>query len=69
MSGCGRVEFGVRNTCVVNGFEAFEHYSLSLRDVAEGDGAVVEVPFAYLTVDKAIDKGRDALFGVFGKRS
>ena len=62
-------QFGIIDTGVINRLQLLNEYRLGIGDIAEGDGALLEIAFCHLGIDEFVDKVADALFGVVGKRA
>ena len=60
-------EFGVGESGVVDGLQLLDEDSLGVGDVAEGDGALLEIAFCHLSVDKSVDEFADGLLRVVGE--
>ena len=49
---------------MIDCFEALDEGLFGLRDVAEGDGAIIESTIRHLPINDTIDQLGDGLFGV-----
>ena len=54
---------------MINRLQLLNEHSLGIGDIAESDGALLEIAFCHLGVDEFVDKVADGLFRVVGKRA
>lgn len=59
------VQLRVADACMVYGAQFFFEYGFYVRDVAEGNGALIEISLGNLSVDNAVYQIADILFSVF----
>lgn len=57
------LQFRVADTGVVDGFQLLDEHCLSVGDIAEGNGTILETAVGYLTVNQTINQLR-MLFSV-----
>ena len=52
---------------VIDGLQLFDEHGLGIGDVAEGDGALLEVALSHLGVDETVYQFADALLRIVGQ--
>ena len=60
------LQFGVGDTCVVDGLQFLDENGLGVGDVAERDGTLLEIALFHLRVDDAVDHLADAVLRIVG---
>ena len=68
-AGISLLQVGITDTGVIDGLQLLDENSLGVGDVAEGDGALLEVAFLHLCVDESVDQITDAPLGIVWTRT
>ena len=61
------LQFRVGDTGMVDGLQLLDQHRLGIGDVAEGDGALLEVSLCHLSIDEAVYQFSDALLRIIGQ--
>ena len=54
-------QFGIIDTGVIDRLQFLNQHGLGIGNIAEGDGALLEIAFSHLAVDELVHEVADAL--------